>query len=1229
MPEDSAAKAAARSVRIDKYEVVAHIATGGMGAVYKARNTETGGEVALKVLMPDMAARPAMLERFRREARSAAKLAHENIVSVFEFGEAHGTHFLAMEFVDGIDLHEYVRKKPRGHLSRNEALFVILQACRALDHAHSHNIIHRDVKPSNFLVNVWNGRPLVKLTDLGLAREMEAEDFRITRAGTTVGTVDFMAPEQARDSSNADGRSDLYSLGCTWYFLLTGQPPFTKGGLGERLLKIMTEEAPDVRTLNSRVSAATAAVLRRLLAKAPEDRYPTAADLLRDLEALGRGELDADANALDEDLDAVRTAPEVRPAEKSDATGPSPLTPRHLSAVRSSPSTDIHESAPPDRLPPERRPRRRRAPESNSRLFLSAAGAALVLVASLIAFFQSRRHTPADEPVVETSAAQRTNIPGPGRHDGATESEVTHELTTSNPEIVRPTWRRLYIPSIPIDPAAMRKQMLAPWERPVSAASEPVVLVVRRGSGSNVFTSLSAACAAAPPGRPVVLEIHDNGPLFDLPSTLADRALTVRAGRGYRPLLVWDIPRTLEERHRAGIADTEPLHFLDVRNGTLTLENVDLVVYWPGAAATGPIALLGVRDGELTATSCTFSAAGRAADVTVARFLSTRSQNGRCRFARCFARGSLTGLELDAPGAEVLLEGCLLVGSERPLVKVLAADERPATLRAISSTFVSGQTFLEIRPATSTDRNPAFRWLGWDLLVSRSGVEGARSDLLRMQGDVSPLHVNWQAVNCLYAGWQNLLGGTSTLPASIPPRASRRQWGRIEGDDVATDPWPPARSEPAERHPSEYAVSPDSPVAVAASAAPDRPVGCDTEILPEGRDNWMSLCGNSQSLKLATRPQEVPNIPVPTNDARYHGGRLDLATISDLGAYLRRMEETIGLGPRVVLQLSGAGEYATTPIRLTGKSLVISVLPNANKADLPLTLRPAARAEAEAFIDVEDGNLEIRGGVLRLPEQEGGRPLPWLIKVRGGDLRLDGCRLIGPQHTVPSSYQGLVAFEGVAGGERELVRLCQVNRAVLASGRDGLHVAGPSVRLGLHQSIVVAAAAGINLLPGVGRPSIQCLLERSTIAVGEAVVRLNEGNVHALAVEPALLQSHACAFLAPFAARSEPHKAGMLRYEGEALSRGLLVWHSEGDLYDRRLHCDAAAAGSELPEKLHPIAAWAHLWGSANVRQPAPEDRLLRILDAYPWPLERLTLPRDRAAFGANLAALGISKKPG
>jgi len=206
--------------RVGRYEVVTHIASGGMGEVYRARDVELDRDVALKVLPGRHADNPACVERFRREARLAARLTHKHIVTLYDWGQDGGTWFLALEYVDGVDLHSYIAA--RGRLDPQEACVIMVQAAKALDHAFAQGITHRDIKPSNFLLTRSGNKVRVKLTDLGLARAVSDEEFRVTRDGTTVGTIDYLAPEQARDSAAADIRSDIYALGCTLYHMLAG-----------------------------------------------------------------------------------------------------------------------------------------------------------------------------------------------------------------------------------------------------------------------------------------------------------------------------------------------------------------------------------------------------------------------------------------------------------------------------------------------------------------------------------------------------------------------------------------------------------------------------------------------------------------------------------------------------------------------------------------------------------------------------------------------------------------------------------------------------------------------------------------------------------------------------------------------------------------------------------------------------------------------------------------------
>ncbi len=583
MSLDPSTKGPHRSVRIGKYRVTAHLATGGMGAVYKAHDTEANRNVALKVLTPELAAKPLMIERFRREARNASKLSHPHIVRVYEFGEADGCFYIAMEFIEGIDLNEYVERK--GPLDPEEALRLITQATKALDHAHRQNIIHRDIKPSNFLVTRRKGRLVVKLTDLGLSREVQAEEFRVTRAGTTVGTVDYISPEQARDSGTADIRSDLYSLGCTWHHLLTGKAPFADGGLAERLHKHLNVDPPDPRTANPRVSRATAAVLRRLLAKRPTDRYQTPAELLKDLADLADGGAPTGRRAL------------VLGLLNDD--GPGGAAPTALASTKT--RTD-------------RRARRSSAVKARSKParnlqwhLLGASAAALLIAVVAAAVFWPRPHPPGDDatqlapPDADATAlgaltqprspgadATRLAPPGADATPSAPPGADATRLAPSDPTPPdKPHWPVLDPTAAPVNAAELRKSIEQRWADPFQRPADAPVFHVARapvGGPGLMYPTLAAAVAAAPADRLSVVEIDDDGPLFETPTAFADRSLIICAGAGYRPLIVWDVPRSPADKRA----------LFSVERGKLRLENLDLAcaratsAVWPCWTPTTP-----------------------------------------------------------------------------------------------------------------------------------------------------------------------------------------------------------------------------------------------------------------------------------------------------------------------------------------------------------------------------------------------------------------------------------------------------------------------------------------------------------------------------------------------------------------------------------------------------------------------------------------------------------------
>jgi serine/threonine-protein kinase len=261
---------------LGSYVLLERLGEGGMGQVFKARNWKLGHVVALKLVKPERTHNEAILRRFRREIQLASQLHHPNVVRALDADEVGGTCLLAMEYVEGTDLARLVRR--RGSLPVQEACEYVRQAALGLQHAHERGLIHRDIKPHNLLL-AKDGT--VKVLDLGLARIAAGDgSTTLTKTGAVMGTPDYIAPEQALDSKHADIRSDLYSLGCTLYFLLTGQTPFGGGTMAEKLMRHQLAPIPDVRVGRPEVPVGVAAVLARLMAKRPEERYQTPAELI-------------------------------------------------------------------------------------------------------------------------------------------------------------------------------------------------------------------------------------------------------------------------------------------------------------------------------------------------------------------------------------------------------------------------------------------------------------------------------------------------------------------------------------------------------------------------------------------------------------------------------------------------------------------------------------------------------------------------------------------------------------------------------------------------------------------------------------------------------------------------------------------------------------------------------------------------------------------------------------
>jgi serine/threonine-protein kinase len=266
---------------LGNYVILDKLGQGGMWMVLKAEHKQMKRVVALKVLAPHVTKSPEALRRFPREVEAVAKLAHPNIVGAFDADEATGTHFLVMEYVDGRDLASIARSQ--GPLSPGDAVRCMLQAARGLEYAHGKGIVHRDIKPHNLMLD---GQCTVKILDMGLARLESAggEQDQLTGTGQIMGTVDFMAPEQAMDTRNADARADMYALGATLWYLIAGRPMYAGETMLQKLIAHQQAPIPSLCETRSDVTPALETAFKRMVAKTPDERYASMRELIADLE---------------------------------------------------------------------------------------------------------------------------------------------------------------------------------------------------------------------------------------------------------------------------------------------------------------------------------------------------------------------------------------------------------------------------------------------------------------------------------------------------------------------------------------------------------------------------------------------------------------------------------------------------------------------------------------------------------------------------------------------------------------------------------------------------------------------------------------------------------------------------------------------------------------------------------------------------------------------------------
>jgi len=608
--------------RLGHFELVEYVGGGGMGRVFRAIDTRLARPVALKILTTDQSTDEESLLRFRNEAQSAARLNHDNIARVHHVGEDHGLNYIVFEFIEGENIRRLVERK--GPLPLSEAVSYVLQVADALTHAAERDVVHRDIKPSNLLITP-DGH--VKVIDMGLARfrRVDAAAADLTASGVTLGTFDYISPEQARDPRNADVRSDIYSLGCTFFYMLSGRPPFPEGTVLQKLLQHQGDQPPDIRAFRPRLTEEAARVLRKMLAKDPRNRYSDPKELVDDLmvlaEHIGLRPIGPGGKIL-----VAPHPPKVRFLQRHFpwiapiaalvlivgvlhfSWSSSARQDEHFLPPLSSPAT--HTTDGPEETPGGA-PVLAQGPGPEASPDDPGGESPGVTFRSLTAPPNHGADTisnPSDDP----SGSANTEPPEPGsispaklpvgldpdmRHvaDDPNEGSLRFDPTAAGFSAAEGASHALTAggaekPAVVLTGAT--GAIVMPGE--VGPAVEPVpsrnglLVVGDSAEGEKAYTTLGAACGAAVNGD--VIELRYNGPREERPVKLANVKLTIRAGKDYRPVVVFR-PNEIDPFKSARGMFT-------VTSGRLTLINVALQLHVPEDVPADNWSLFEVQDGQ-------------------------------------------------------------------------------------------------------------------------------------------------------------------------------------------------------------------------------------------------------------------------------------------------------------------------------------------------------------------------------------------------------------------------------------------------------------------------------------------------------------------------------------------------------------------------------------------------------------------------------------------------------
>jgi serine/threonine-protein kinase len=571
--------------RLGHFLIEAMIGAGGMGAVFRAVDERLDRVVALKVLSPSLSRDQASIQRFVNEARAAARLDHDNIARVFYVGEDQGLHFIAHEFVTGRNIRDMIRTD--GPLPPRQAVNYTLQLATALRHTAAAGVVHRDIKPSNLIVT---SRGRVKLVDLGLAKKVASESFGdLTIAGTTLGTFDYISPEQAKDPRNVDVRSDIYSLGCTLYHMLAGEAPYPEGTVLQKLLDHQAKDVPDPARKSPQTPPRLSAVVRRMMAPDSRDRYATPDDLILDLLPI----------AAEMGLRGINPEGLVW---TSQPIGTRSFVERNVTWIIAAAALLI-SAVLFDRFSERERglrvadnPSPGVAPKDGTPLLPPAADSKRALVGSVApsveaAASQNRTAKNAAGALGQSATgmksgdnslgSSKTASPIPDAEKAFADPLLTAPIDALVPRVVPPAVTSGADQQPEAKPALSAQAQAptgAPQPKPDAHAPPPEISITDKDSGvTTSYATLEAAVVAANDGSSIELKFNGRRTVSEKPFRVSGKRVTIRGGKGFRPVISF-LPRELP-------AIGFESRMIALNNGSLELVDVDIQAAVPEMSA--------------------------------------------------------------------------------------------------------------------------------------------------------------------------------------------------------------------------------------------------------------------------------------------------------------------------------------------------------------------------------------------------------------------------------------------------------------------------------------------------------------------------------------------------------------------------------------------------------------------------------------------------------------------